>query len=102
MRLPKIVNICGKTYTVKQAKDKNGWSGSGKTGHQEITISLDRYHSEERKFDVYLHEVVEMICCERHVRYEASDGGLVFVMTHKEFDDFAADVATAIRPMIKD
>ncbi len=44
---------------------------------------------------------MEIAACERDYRYGGggSDGSK-FVMSHKEFDNFSRDVATALRPMV--
>ncbi len=100
MRLPKTVNISGKTYAV--SKDKRLYDSSGATLGQSIVVGVQSQKT-ERQLDNFIHEVMELIACERSVRY--GSGGSersVFVMNHKEFDNFCVDVATAIRPMIKE
>lgn len=99
MRLPKKVNISGKTYTVRQ--DKNLWGGNGGTGRQEIVVGTRKDVTTERKFESFIHEVAELAAAEQFVRFEASDEGIVFVMDHKQFNRFASDIATAIMPMVK-
>lgn len=98
MRLPKTITICGKTYEVK--KNQKSYDGKGSTATCEMTIGT-KNKSPERQFEIFLHEVVEIIACERDVRYSSLDG-LIFVMTHKEFDNVLVDVAAAVYPMIKD
>ncbi len=98
MRLPKTVNICGKTYTVHG--NKKEWGGCCCTGSQTIGIGTAKNQSSHRKFTNLIHEVLEAIALERRLRYEASDEESVFVMTHKQFDDYARDVATALKPMV--
>ena len=99
MRLPKTVQISGKTYTVK--KNDKRWGGSLRTGSQEIVVGTEKDQSSHRIFNNFTHEIIEAVTLERKLRYEAADDEIIFVMTHKQFDDFAKDVATAIRPMIK-
>ena len=99
MRLPKAVNISGKTYTVRVSKKE--WGGSCRTGKQEIVVGTEKSQSSHRIFNNFTHEIIEAVTLERKLRYEAADDEIMFVMTHKQFDDFARDVATAIRPMIK-
>jgi hypothetical protein len=56
----------------------------------------------ERRFENIVHEIMEAVACERCYRYgKGTSEDSVFVMTHKEFDNFTVDVATAIRPMLK-
>ena len=100
MKLPKTVNICGKTYTV--TKDKKLFGGSATTGPQEIIVGT-KHGKRERIFENIVHEVMESVACERDFRFSRGDSeGSVFVMTHKEFDCFVADVSTALRPMVKE
>lgn len=99
MRLPKIVQICGKTYIV--TKNKKKWSSEGKTGTRKIEIGT-RWNSDEHEFEDFLHETAELVCCEKRVHYRAADDSIQIVMNHKEFSDFINDVATAIRPIIKE
>lgn len=98
MNLPKKVQICGKTYTVK--RNKKSWSSKGRTGDRKITIGT-KWSSDEHEFESYLHEVAELVCCERHIHYISGDDNVMFVMSHREFTDVMNDVATAIRPMVK-
>ncbi len=95
-RFPKTVNICGKTYSVKT--DKSRWGGRVQTGSQQIVVGTSRDQSAQRIFTTYIHEVIEAVTLERKLRYESSDDEIMFVMTHKQFDNSVKDVATAILP----
>ncbi len=97
MEIPKTVTIAGKTYSISEDKDEFG--GSGETGLQHIVVGTK--NSDERTFENFLHEVMECIACERNFRYGEVSEGCMIVMNHKEFDCFASDVSTAIRPIIK-
>lgn len=99
MKLPKTANISGKTYTVRG--NPKTWGGTGRKGKQEIVVGTHRSQKPERIAENYIHEVIECVAVERRLRYEANDEELVFVMNHKQFDDLAADVATALRPVMK-
>lgn len=99
MRLPKKVQISGKTYNVRANPKK--WGGRCRTGKQEIGVGTAKNQSGERILTNYIHEVLEAVTLERKLRYEASDDEIVFVMTHKQFENFAEDVTTALRPIIK-
>ncbi len=99
MRLPKTVQISGKTYTVVKKPKK--WGGTCQTGSQTIGVGTAKNQNAERIFNNFIHEVLEAITLERKLRYEAADDEMVFVMTHKQFDDYARDFATAIRPMVR-
>ena len=100
MRLPKKVDISGMTYPVKT--NNKSFDGGGSTTKPHITVGTKSKNS-ERHWEILVHEIMEISACERGYRYGGglSDGS-VFVMSHKEFDNFSRDVATAIRPMIKD
>lgn len=100
MRLPKTVQISGITYPVK--KDKSSYDGSGSTANPHIVVGTKSKNS-ERFLEIYIHEVMEVAACERGYRYgRGISGGPVFVMNHNEFDNFSRDVATAIKPIIKE
>ena len=97
MKLPKTVEISGKTYKVNERTVSNS---SGRTYKQEVVVGI-KSQSEERIFENYLHEVSELVACEQSTRFTASDDEVVFVMNHKQFGSFVNDIATAIRPMLK-
>ncbi len=100
MRLPKVVNICGKPFTVTINKKK--WNSSGQTLSQEIIIGGES-GKKERIFDNFIHEVTELALCERNFRYgDGNSDGSIFVMSHKDFATFASDIASALLPMIKE
>ena len=99
MKLPKTVRICGMTYSVKM--DNTSYDGTGSTAKPHIIVGTKSKNS-ERYWEIFLHEIMEVAACERNYRYGSglSDGS-IFVMTHKEFDNFSCDVATAIMPMVR-
>jgi len=99
MKLPKTVQISGKTYRV--TSDSKNWGGSCTSGKQVINVGTASSQSSHRIFSSLTHEILEAVTLERRLRYEAADDEIVFVMTHKQFDDFAKDVATAMKPLIK-
>ncbi len=98
MRLPRTVNICGKTYIVR--RNSASVHSSGGTHPQKMIIGT-KGNSPERVFESYLHEVLELVACELHLRYKAADDDIMIIMTHKQFDDFAANIATAVGPMCR-
>lgn len=100
MRLPKTIQICGMTYPVR--KDRTSYDGGGSTSKPRITVGT-KSKNNERYWEIFLHEVMEIGACERGYRYGGglSDGS-VFVMSHKEFDNFSRDIATALRPLLKE
>lgn len=100
MRLPKKVNISGMTYPVRT--NNKSYDGGGSTTKPYITVGTKSKNG-ERYWEILVHEIMEVAACERGYRYGGGvSEGSVFVMSHKEFDSFSRDVATAIRPMIKD
>lgn len=101
MRLPKTVTICGKPWKIVRNKKAFEGYGRGNMGVQEITVG-SKYKSASRGFETYFHEVAEMVAIERGFRYDKGDSdGSIFIMTHKEFECFASDIAAAIMPMVK-
>ncbi len=99
MKLPNQVQICGITYPVRV--DKTSYDGGGSTASPEITVGTKSKNA-ERKFEIFLHEVMEVAACERGYRYGSSTSkGSMFIMNHAEFDNYSKDIATAIRPMLK-
>ena len=99
MKLPKTIQISGKQYSVKL--NSNRWGGRCITGKQEISVGTQKNQSSQRIFSNFVHEVLEANALEKHLRYEAADDELVFVMTHKQFDDYAKDVAASLWPIAK-
>lgn len=99
MRFPKTVQISGKRYSIKL--DDSRWGGRCQTGKQEIGIGTQKNQSSQRKFANFVHEILEATSLERHLRYEAADGEMMFVMTHKQFDAYAKDIALSLWPMVK-
>ena len=99
MRLPKTVQICGKTYNVTKNAEKE--NGRGRTFAQQIEVGT-KDQTAERCFSTFVHEVAELVCCENNYRYgDGRSETSVFVMSHKEFERFIDDVAIAIRPMVR-
>lgn len=97
MRLPRTVNICGKTYVI--SKNSRSVHSTGGTHPQKMIIGT-KGNSSERIFESYMHEVLELVACELHLRYVAADDDIMIIMNHKQFDDFAANVAAALKPMV--
>lgn len=98
MKLPKTVVISGRTYTV--SKNSKSYGSSGETGKRTISIGT-KWKSDEHEFDTFLHEVVELVCCERKCHYTAADDTIAITMNHREFTEVITDVATAIKPMLR-
>lgn len=99
MNLPKTILLCGKTYTI--VKDKHNFDSGGTTIDQKITVGVESKKA-ERHFENLVHEIMEIIACERSVRYgHGVSERSIFFMTHKEFDNFSVDVAAALMPMIR-
>ena len=100
MNLPKKVINTGKTYTVKV--DNTRIDSTGCTYSQAIMIGT-KLRSDERTFENFLHEVMEIVAVERLHRYSEEDDsdGSIFVMNHNQFYNYVIDVAAAIFPMFK-
>lgn len=101
MKLPKKIQICGKIYAVCEEKEQSCF-GRANSGSKIITVGT-KYGLSQQIWENILHEVAEMVCCERQYRYAANDdnSGIVFVMNHNEFDNFAMDLAAAIFPFLE-
>ena len=99
MKIPDLLNICGKTYTISQKVAEDGFGGSGDSEKQEIEVCKGR-HSDESVFETLLHEIMEMVACERGLHYVNNRSDISISMTHKEFDVFSADVAAGIFKMV--
>lgn len=100
MRLPKTIQLNGKTYKVKQ--NPKVFGGSGSTAKQTIIIGTESKNA-QRRFENLVHEIMECVACERGYRYgKGVSEDSVFVMNHKEFDNFSVDVTAALWPMIKE
>ena len=99
MRLPKTVDICGMTYAVRT--NSKSYDGGGSTCNPHITVGT-KSKNNERYWEIFFHEVMEVAACERGYRYGGgSSDGAVFVMSHKEFDNFSRDIAVALRSVVK-
>ena len=99
MRLPQKVQICGMTYPVRI--DKTSYDGGGSTSSPNIIVGT-KSKNDKRKWEILLHEIMEIAACERGYRYgNGISEGSKFVMSHKEFDNYSQDVAMAIWPMLR-
>ncbi len=98
MKIPKKVTICGKVYKV--SLDKTTGNSSGYTWPQTIKVGAIKSQSTERRFENYVHEIVELVTCEHKTRFEAADDEIVFVMDHKQFSNLCVSVASALYPMV--
>lgn len=63
MKLPKTVQICGKTYKVNRSP--NEWGGSCETGAQVVTIGTAKNQSAHRISVNFVHEVLEAVALEQ-------------------------------------
>lgn len=99
MKLPKKVDICGMTYTVRT--NSKSYDGGGSTCNPHITVGT-KSKNNERYQEILLHEIMEIAACERGYRYgSGGSDNAMFVMSHKEFDNFSRDIAVALRPMLR-
>ena len=100
MKLPKTVMICGMKYKVRHTHDKGHCGGWGDTGTQEIGVNSDG-HSDEKVFQTFMHEVMEIVACERGVHYTSHQSERLISMTHSEFDVFSADIAAIVKSIMR-
>ena len=97
MRLPKSVNICGKTIAVVSDKTHDGGSFDEETN----TIEIGTRDPDEVAENL-VHEVGEAIMAIRDFRFvpereEKENGDYRFFLSHTDWQLFAKDLAIALR-----
>ncbi len=97
MRLPKTVDICGKTYKVKADPESDG----GTVDSDKLIITIGTSTPLEVPENI-VHEFGEAIMMERDFRYAAEreqpeNEHYRFVLDHKEWQLFCKDLAIALR-----
>ena len=97
MRLPKAVQIAGITYKVEKKQDGDG--GSFNIAKQLITVGV-KTQRDDRIFQIFLHEVFEVLLIERRLRLTNSDNQFCFILSHQDMENFAGDIATVILPLV--
>ena len=98
MKLPKTLQICGKTYKITTNNKVGGaWFSCNKQ-----MIELGTRDSKERQLASLIHEIMEIVMVEREYRFQTSvlepeNGDYMFVFCHKGYEIIAEDVANVIR-----
>lgn len=102
MRLPKKVNIGGKTYTVKRDESRGEGFGRANIETRVITVG-SKNRLPVLAFETFTHEVMEASLLENCFSYHrnANPDDYFYRMTHVDFCRFADDVACALKPMIR-
>ena len=102
MKLPKKVLIVGKTYTVRRERTKGEGYGRGDSSKRIITIGSKNGDS-VTCFETFVHEIVELCMLENGYRFNRdTNDEFIYMVNHHELDRLTMDVATGLRPMIKD
>lgn len=97
MKIPEKVIAGGITYTVKQDnapinKETNTW---GITQHDDQIIFLDPKMSEERRAEVFLHEILHVVFCQ---------AGLSYMMDNKKElneEEIINSISRSLYPVLK-
>jgi hypothetical protein len=97
MRLPKTVNVCGKTVSVQANREHDGGSFDDESYIMEIGTKDPSEVAEN-----FLHEVGEAIMVIRDFRYakereELENDDYRFLLNHTEWQLFAKDLAIALK-----
>lgn len=102
MELPKKVIIAGLEVVVRTNSKEAGGSYDYKKNKPVIVIGT---RDPEDVLSIFLHECFEAICYERMHRYRedyaGTKDGMLFILTHKEFDNAIRDLALAVKDIIK-
>ena len=101
MKLPKKLYIAGKEWKVVKDPKTNGGFFDAKTGL--LTIGT------EMKDEIpinFMHETLECILTERMHRYSLpydndDPGNLIFVFNHEQLNQVSADLALALKDVLK-
>ena len=97
MKIPKRINICGKTFTVTTDKTTDGASGdAGK-----LTIIIGTFTPGDVAENL-IHEVGELIMAIRDFRYapekeELENADYRFLLSHADWQLFCKDMSIAMR-----
>jgi hypothetical protein len=100
MKLPKTVQICGKTFKVTAHKDKSGASFSV----DDFTIKIGTKFPQDIP-ENFVHEVIEAVFLQRGMRYKLYDDSrssdYLFSFKHEEFQNAVIDIVIALKDYLK-
>lgn len=97
MKLPATVMICGHLYSITYDPRRSGGSGLMRT-HQ---IKVGTHSGDQTAWETLVHEILELTACHRVLHFN-SGPDIRIVMTHPEFENYAADVAVTMLPLLGD
>ena len=102
MKLPKTVFIVGREWKVVEKKKNSG--ASFNTGKATLFIGTS-WEKGQTQIN-FLHEILEAIMTERMHRYKLpyisdDNGNYIYVMKHEEMNQVVADLALALKDVLK-
>ena len=102
MKFPKFLIIGGVKWKIVFDKKVFG----GEFRWQNHTIKIERKYSDERKFQVLIHEIAEVIMVNNSMRYQPNynnvhNADYLFNFNHKEFEIFTDELAGILKQFIK-
>lgn len=94
MKVPKSLIICGIKWKIVFDRKTSG----GKFYWGKHLIEIDGRYSDDRKFEVLIHEIIEAIMVSNTMRYEKSlmepaNGDYLFSFDHDRFEIFTDTLA---------
>jgi len=100
IELPKSVHIYGMDFPVKLNPKHNG----GSINYECIEIGTD---TPGLILQTFLHEVIEGILDVNGLRYQSTDhdngnDDIMFIFSHKDFENIVPQIVTAIKDIIKE
>lgn len=101
IKFPKSIIIGGIKWQIVFAK-----VCGGEFRWKEHLIKIDRSYSDERKFQVLIHEICEVITVNNAMRYqkcfsEVHNGDYLFSFDHDRFEIFADELAGVLKQFTK-
>ena len=98
-QLPKTIQIVGLEWTIKTCEVES----LGKLRCLDRVIEIDNRCDLDRQWQIFIHEVQEVIMIERGFCFESYPDGDIsrhFHMTHSEFRSMGKDFADAIKQLL--
>ena len=100
MKIPKKIILAGVEYKIKFSKSE-GYGGRFDCGKQ--VVHIGNKAKPDYRFQVFIHEILEVILTERCYRYAINDSKdnehFLFNFTHDDFDNICKDLAFALKDL---
>jgi hypothetical protein len=100
MKLPKIVNICGKEIPLKEKPKEGG----GSFDFRDPLIEIGTKYKIDIP-EIFIHEILEAILVERMFRYSlrniGENGDYLFAFNHEQFNVICSDLANALKDYLE-